>query len=187
MGIDYLLQKPDEYVSIEATWYRHIAHMTVTTDGCNLIYTKPYPRFDDSWSVTSSVPGRTAMVVRWYTTFVNCSNHADLQTMAERTYREVALNSRWSYRALVEKVDAAIEAEVGTRNTASARCPYTAVTFQRAVCRSMGYFLRRRFVLMMQSVLLGMPLVRKSLFGLWQILPRPVQQIVRPLAQVISR
>ena len=114
-------------------------------------------------------------------------NHADLQTMAERTYREVALNSRWSYRALVEKVDAAIEAEVAARNTAPARSPYTAATFQRAVCRSLGYFLRRRFVLMMQSVLLGIPLARKGLFGLWQILPRPVQQIVRPLARVISR
>ncbi len=71
MGIDYLLQKPDEYVSIKATGYRHIAHMTVTTDGCNHIYTKPCSRFDDGWSVTSSAPGRTAMVVRSYTTFVN--------------------------------------------------------------------------------------------------------------------
>lgn len=114
-------------------------------------------------------------------------DHNGLQTMAERTYNEVALNSRWSYRAFIEKVDAAIEAEIAAHNTTPARSPYTTAEFDRAVCWSLGYYLRRRFVLVMQSVLLGLPLARKGLFGLWQILPRPVQQIVRPLARLISR
>ena len=63
MGVDYLSQKLNEYISVEATRYRHVTHVTIATDGSNHVYTKSRPRFDDSWSVTSSAPGRTAMVV----------------------------------------------------------------------------------------------------------------------------
>ena len=63
MGVDYLPQKLNEYISVEAAWYRHIAHVTVATDGSNHVYTKSRPRFDDSWSVTSSAPGCTTVVV----------------------------------------------------------------------------------------------------------------------------
>ena len=32
MGVDYLPQKLDEYVSVEAIWYHHVTYMTVTAD-----------------------------------------------------------------------------------------------------------------------------------------------------------
>ena len=63
MGVDYLPQKLNEYISVEATRYLHITHVTVATDSSNHVYTKSRPRFDDSWSVTSSAPGCIAVVV----------------------------------------------------------------------------------------------------------------------------
>lgn len=114
-------------------------------------------------------------------------DHAALQAMADRTYEEVALDPRWSYRAFISRVDSVFEQEVAQRATQRTSHPYTHSEFTWAVRSSWSYFLRRRFVLMMQSILLGIPLARKTLFWLWQVLPRPIQQLVRPLARVISR
>lgn len=118
---------------------------------------------------------------------VKLKDHDGLQEMADRTYREVALDPHWSYRAFIETVDSAIESEVAARRTATARQPYTPVEFSRSVRLSFGYYARRRFALIMQSILLGLPLVRRSLFGLWYSLPRPLQQFARPFARIISR
>lgn len=114
-------------------------------------------------------------------------DHVGLQAMADRTYEEVALNPKWSYRAFIDKVDHAVEGEIAARATRRVQQAYDAAEFDRAVRSSLDYYLRRRFVLLMQSILLGLPFARKAMFGLWQILPRPVQQAVRPLARLISR
>lgn len=114
-------------------------------------------------------------------------DHVELQNMANRTYQEVALNPLWSYRTFIDRVDAELNREVVQRGTVQTSHPYSTSQFDRAVRSSWGYFLRRRFVLSMQSVMLGIPLARKSLFWLWQVLPRPIQQAVRPMARIISR
>jgi hypothetical protein len=114
-------------------------------------------------------------------------DHAGLQQMADRTYNEVALNPRWSYPAFIEIVDRAVEQEVESRHTAPAQRAYSTPEFDRAVRLSLSYYLRRRAALALQSIVLGMPLARRAIFGLWYALPRPVQQLVRPLARAISR
>lgn len=137
-------------------------------------------------------PGRHFIVLRkdfsnFDDVLAQLRNHANLQTMADLTYKEIALNPRWSYRAFIARVDQAIGEEVIRRGTRYASWPYSAREFDRAVRWSIGYYWRRRFALLMQSILLGIPQARKTLFGLWQILPRPVQQVVRPLARIVSR
>lgn len=110
-----------------------------------------------------------------------------LQEMAERTYHEVALNPRWSYREFIGIVDRVIDEEVENLSTVEAIHPYTSQEFKLALMMSPGYFLRRRSALAMQAVLLGFPLARKALFSLWHALPYPLQKFVRPLARIISR
>ncbi len=114
-------------------------------------------------------------------------DHRFLQDLADRTYSEVALDPRWSYRAFIEKVDDAIECEVVDRSTVRVLNPYTRDQFDRAVYLSFNYFIRRKFALLMQSLFLGFPLARKSLFWLWETLPRPLKRIARPLARAVSR
>ncbi len=114
-------------------------------------------------------------------------DHDYLQTMVDRTYKEVALDTRWSYRSFIQKVDAAMQDAVEQKRAKRATRPYTQVEFDRAVRFSLNYFLRRKIALFMQSIFLGFPLARKSLFGLWEILPRPIKRLVRPLARMISR
>lgn len=114
-------------------------------------------------------------------------DHASLQAMADRTYEEVAMNSRWSYRSFIQQVDSALQDAVEQGATQRASRPYTKIEFDRAVRHSLNYFLRRKFALFMQSVLLGMPFARRSLFGLWDILPRPMKRFARPLARIVSR
>jgi len=112
---------------------------------------------------------------------------AYLQEMADRTYSEVALNERYSYRAFIQKIDAALAEEVLARGPRKASRPYTKEQFSSAVRWSLSYSIRRRAALFMQSVVLGTPILRKAIFGLWYSLPRPIQQLVRPLARLISR
>lgn len=114
-------------------------------------------------------------------------DHAGLQAMADRVYSEVAMNPRWSYQEFIKKIDCVLEMEVAVRKTTPATNPYDANSFERALKSSFNFYWRRRFVLAMQSVLLGIPMARKALFGLWNLLPHPVQRVVRPLARLVSR
>lgn len=110
-----------------------------------------------------------------------------LQEMADRTYREVALDKRWSYPAFVEEIDRVLEEQISLRKTRLSANPYSTSDFAWCVKTSVGYAARRRFVLAMQSVLLGFPVFRKLVFATWHALPYPLQQIMRPVARIISR
>ncbi len=114
-------------------------------------------------------------------------DHRGLQEMADRTYEEVALNDRWSYRGFIAKVDEAIDAEVASRRTVPAQHPYSTVELKQALRMSLGYYVRRRITLAMQSAVLGAPLARKAVFGLWRLLPRPLQVVLRPFTRVLAR
>ena len=114
-------------------------------------------------------------------------DHEYLQQMADRTYQEVALNPRWSYREFIRIIDQVIDDEIDRLGTARSKYPYTPQEFKWAMMMSFGYILRRRSALAMQSILLGFPLARKAIFGLWHALPYPLQKFVRPLARIISR
>ena len=114
-------------------------------------------------------------------------DHHFLQAMAERTFSEVALDPKWSYRSFIQKVDTVLQEEVGRGLIQKASNPYTKVEFDRALVLSWNYYLRRRFALFAQSILLGMPFARKLVFWLWERLPRPLKRFARPLARIVSR
>ena len=114
-------------------------------------------------------------------------DHAFLQAMADRTYEEVAMDPRWSYRSFVQRVDIALQDALNDRGTVRASRSYTKAEFEHAVKQSFNYSLRRRLALFMQSLLLGVPLARKSLFFVWEFLPRPLKRWARPLARIVSR
>ena len=115
------------------------------------------------------------------------NDHAFLQAMADRTYEEIAMNPRWSYRSFIQCVDT--ELQNALKGVASARKlrPYTKMEFDLAVKYSINYSLRRKLALFMQSILLGVPFARKSLFWIWNILPLPMKRLARPLARIVSR
>lgn len=114
-------------------------------------------------------------------------DHSFLQAMADRTYEEVALDPRWSYRSFIQKVDSTLQDAVERNATQRASRPYTEVEFDQAVRLSLNYYLRRKSALFMQSILLGVPFARKSLFWLWEVLPRSMKRLARPLARIVSR
>jgi hypothetical protein len=115
------------------------------------------------------------------------NNHDYLQKMADRTYEEVALNSKWSYQEFIKKVDMIIDEEVVRLKTYRTANPYTLKEFNWALKASFVYLIRRRFALLMQSVLLGFPFARKLLFKFWHALPYRVQAYIRPYVRIISR
>jgi len=114
-------------------------------------------------------------------------DHAFLQAMADRTYEEVAMDPRWSYRSFVQRVDIALQDALDDCVQVRASRPYTKAQFEHSVKQSFNYSLRRRLALFMQSLLLGVPLARKSLFLIWEFLPRPLKRWARPLARIVSR
>lgn len=114
-------------------------------------------------------------------------DHQGLQELADRTYREVALDPRFGYPAFIAKVDDAIEQEVERRQTRRALDSYSAPRFRRDLQLSFNYYVRRRLALFFQSIFLGMPVFRRTLFHLWTLLPRPLQRFARPFVRMISR
>lgn len=114
-------------------------------------------------------------------------DHAFLQTMADRVYEEVAMDTRWSYRSFIKQVDIALQNALDKRAAVRLVQPYTRFEFEHAVKKSLNYSLRRRLALSMQSLLLGVPLARKLIFWIWEILPRPLKRWARPLARIVSR
>jgi hypothetical protein len=114
-------------------------------------------------------------------------DHTYLQKLADITFEEVALNPKWSYRAFIRDIDNHLENAVKQKSFKLTSNPYTSSEFNFAVNTSLNYLLRRKLALGMQAVLLGMPLTRKTLYKLWDALPRPLQQFARPIARIISR
>jgi hypothetical protein len=114
-------------------------------------------------------------------------DHNYLQKMADRTYQEVALNPKWSYRTFIHRVDNILLDEFGRRGIQATSRPYTQIEFDRSLNLSINYRVRRKAALFMQSILLGLPFARKSLFGLWEILPPPLRRLARPMARMVSR
>lgn len=110
-----------------------------------------------------------------------------LQAMADRTYRDVALNPEYSYQNFVKILDAVLESERDARQAARTLNPYNQKSFRQAVRTSWRYSIGRYAAMRLQSLLLGLPVARKALFGLWYILPQPLQRIARPMARIISR
>lgn len=115
------------------------------------------------------------------------NDHDYLQNLADVTYKEVALNPKWSYRAFIRDIDNHLENAVKKKSFKLTSNPYTSSEFNFAVNTSLNYLLRRKIALGMQAVLLGMPLTRKTLYKLWDALPRSLQQFARPIARIISR
>ena len=114
-------------------------------------------------------------------------NHDELQVMADRTYREIALNPSWSFQSFVNVVDRFLDEEKVSRSKNTCFKPYDQKEFKRAIRLSWRYFWPRMFVMASQSLILGVPWSRKLLFKLWKILPTPCQKLVRPMARLISR
>lgn len=114
-------------------------------------------------------------------------DHDGLQAMADRTYNEVACDPRWSYRSFVSQVDNVLAEEIEKRDIQMTSRPYDVTEFARAVHSSRKYYWQRQASLFMQSILLGVPVARKLLFGLWYILPQPLRKFARPLARIVSR
>ena len=114
-------------------------------------------------------------------------DHEYLQQMADRTYEEVANNSKYSYRTFISNVDKVLSQEFIRRGKAASRKGYSAEQFSRRVATSWGYSLRRKSVTILQRAVLGTPLFRRMLFGLWEISPDAVRNILRPMARIISR
>jgi len=110
-----------------------------------------------------------------------------LQAMADRTYQEIALNPKWGYPAFIKRIDAALEAKSVTSKYEATTPAYQQAEFSAALRRSLGYYLRRRQAVWLQSILLGLPWTRKALFKVWFALPLTVQRKIRPLTKLISR
>lgn len=110
-----------------------------------------------------------------------------LQALADRAYEDIALNPEWGYATFVERIDVALEAQQA-KDVYQATLPeYQAAEFSAALRRSLGYYLRRKQAIWLQSILLGLPWARKALFRIWYMLPLPIQRRIRPLTKLISR
>ena len=109
-----------------------------------------------------------------------------LQQIADRTFNEIALNEKYSYKRFIDLFDETINNHWSAEKK-SRKAPYTHAEFNKNV-NSAGLFgIKRQVALKLQSLILGVPWLRKSLFGLWYALPLSVQKQVRPLTKFISR
>lgn len=114
-------------------------------------------------------------------------DHDALQEMADCTYNEVALDKNLGYQKFIEKIDSVIGEEVERRHTTKATEIYTKKQFNTAIFLSFHYFIKRQTSLLMQRMMLGSPTTRIIIFSLWEVLPYPIQKLIRPLARIVSK
>jgi hypothetical protein len=118
---------------------------------------------------------------------IKIKDNSYLQRLADRTYQEIALNPRWSYRSFVNIIDEAVKIGVQSQKTTISLNPYVRSEFDQDLKRSFRYNMKRQIALNTQAVFLRKPIFRKALFGLWHSLPYPIQKMIRPLTKIISR
>lgn len=110
-----------------------------------------------------------------------------LQKMADRTYHEIALNPKYSYKEFINLIDKEIEITFKNRKKKKNLKIYTYDKFKSDINFSFIYILNRKFVLLLQRIILGIPFARKLIFNIWFMLPNSLKKIARPLAKLISR
>jgi hypothetical protein len=110
-----------------------------------------------------------------------------LQKMADRTYKEIALNDRYSYKSFIKKIDQILSEEFSKRKIKKTNNSYSQDEFKWAVRLSFSFVAKRYLALFFQSIILGLPLGRKIIFGLWDRLPFNLQIFLRPFARIFSR
>jgi hypothetical protein len=93
-----------------------------------------------------------------------------LQALADRAYREIAMNPRYSYRQFIAGLDGAIEAEFRSRSKPAAARPYTRAEYRAGLWRSPGFAVRRFVQLALDRVISGTQL-RHVLQRVWYSVP----------------
>jgi hypothetical protein len=114
-------------------------------------------------------------------------DHDYLQELADRVYQEIVRNPDYGYQAFISKIDLVLENEIASRGIMPCKQSYSHDEFHNALRLSIKYYLKRRAALFFQSVFLGTPILRRTIFSSWGMLPRPLQRIVRPFVRIISR
>jgi hypothetical protein len=113
-------------------------------------------------------------------------NPALLQTIADRAYREIAMNPLYSYQHFIAGFDEVIEQELSARNKPAAARPYTRAGYRFDLAKSPRYVIHRAIVFFLQRLFLGTR-VRKLLFHVWYKLPPERREKIRPLLKLIGR
>ena len=114
-------------------------------------------------------------------------NYNQLQKMANIAYDEIALNPKYSYRQFIFNIEKIINLEFRKRGKKMCNEGYTIFEFNKDINFSIEYIVRRKLTIFLQSIFLGNSTLRSFVFQIWEILPAWVQELIRPLARLISR
>ena len=107
--------------------------------------------------------------------------------MANIAYDEIALNPKYSYRQFIFNIEKIINLEFRKRGKKMCNEGYTIFEFNKDINFSIEYIVRRKLTIFLQSIFLGNSTLRSFVFQIWEILPAWVQELIRPLARLISR
>ena len=118
---------------------------------------------------------------------IKLKDNPGLQKMANRTYKEVALNPKYSYKVFVNKFDQILLEELGNVKYHRRIRPYSQSEFKWALRLSISYNIQRYVTLSLQRIFLSGSVSRNLVFGFWDSLPSYLKKTFRPLARVISR
>lgn len=116
--------------------------------------------------------------------FIN--NDQDMQSMADRTFEEIASNSLYSYEHFIQQFDDVIRNEFTRRGFVKCHAPYSYTGFRLATFTSPGYFFKRFISITLQRFFLS-TFIRRWLYRLWGNMPPESRSIARPLLRWIGR
>jgi O-antigen/teichoic acid export membrane protein len=114
-------------------------------------------------------------------------NYNQLQKMANIAYDEIALNPKYSYRQFIFNIEKIINLEFKKRGKKMCNKGYTIFEFNKDINLSIVFIVRRKLTIFLQRIFLGNPTLRSFVFKIWETLPVWVQELIRPLARMISR
>ena len=111
---------------------------------------------------------------------------AMLQAVADRAYREVAMNPRYAYRSFIAGFDEVVEQEFGARGKSAVARAYTRAAYRADLATSPGYAGRAALRFLLERLLLGARLGR-LLQDLWFRIPFQRRERLRPLLKLFGK
>jgi len=113
-------------------------------------------------------------------------DHKLLESIADTTFNEIAMNSKYSYAGFVKQFDEVVQKIHFERHGTLVGKNFNFFEYSLSLFSSPRYLFQYIFTRSLQRLLLGTKL-RRLIFSLWGTIPFRFRNILRPLLRIIGR
>jgi len=111
----------------------------------------------------------------------------EAQKIIDTAYSEIIKSGLYSYEKFIKRFDSELYKSFFKKKSTLVENPYSKKSFFISLYTNPDYLFRYMLSSVMQSIVLGFPIVRKNIFRLYFTLPTKIQKKIRPIAKFINK